>query len=79
MVSRDITTYMTQIFNQIISLITWVFNELNSIEFMNTTLLKFMVGISLIGIFITILFGHKINLPYVNIHKSERKNNTESK
>lgn len=68
----DITNFMTWFINQIINIFTFIFNLLDSIEFMGTTLLKVILFIQILAIIIKILLTVSKNTGS-NIERVNRK------
>lgn len=52
----DITSFMNWFLDQVIKIFTFVFNTLDSITFWGFSLLDFIIGISVIGAMLTVLF-----------------------
>lgn len=52
----DITNFMQWFINQVITLFTQIFNLMNSIEFMGTSLLKLILTIVILSTIIPVLF-----------------------
>ena len=65
---RDITTFMTWWLNQVIRIITYTFSVLDSITFMNTTLLRLILTITIFSA----LFKVVLVIPQQAIPKGER-------
>lgn len=75
LICYDISTFMTWFLSQVLSIFTFVFSTLNSIEFMGTSLLKVLLTITIIGALLPVL------LTVVNTQgiKAERRSRERSK
>lgn len=55
--TNDITTFIQWWLNETIIMFQWIFNTLDNITFMGTSLLKVIIAINIIGIIITIFLS----------------------
>lgn len=73
----DITNFMTWFIDQFINIISYVFNLLNSIQFMGTSLLKVILFVQILTITIKILLTISQNSGSY-LERSNKRNDTNS-
>lgn len=78
----DITNFMTWFINQVINLLSYIFNLLNNIKFMGTSLLKVILTVQILAIIIKILltisentggYIERVDKKIKKIKKNQRK------